>query len=380
MSDVFFPEVNKNFGFGLMRLPMIGEAVDKAQTDMMADAFIDAGFNYFDTAHGYIGGLSEIAFRESVAKRYPRDKYIITNKLSSGFFDSEADIMPYFNTQLDACGVEYFDFYLMHAQDSDNYEKYKRCRAYETALKLKEQGLIRHLGISFHDTAPMLERILTDYPQIEAVQIQLNYADYDDPGVQSRLVYEVCEKYNKPVIVMEPVKGGSLVDLPGDAQKYFDELRADDAVKKSNASYAIRFAASHQNVFMVLSGMSDMAQMEDNIGTMRDFEPLTERELAAIWKVCGKFNSLQMIPCTACRYCIPDGSCPMDIQIPDLFACYNRKTIFHSWNQDMYYENVLTRGHGKASDCVKCGSCEKNCPQHLKIRDLLEDVAKEFEE
>lgn len=379
MSGEFFPEVKKNFGFGLMRLPMAGDKVDKEQTDRMADAFIAAGFNYFDTAHGYIGGQSETAFRESVAKRYPRGSYLITNKLSSGFFEKEEDIVPFFESQLEACGVDYFDFYLMHAQDSGNYEKYKRCRAYETALKLKEQGRIRHLGISFHDSAEMLDRILTDYPQIEAVQIQLNYVDYEDPGVQSRLVYEVCEKHGKPVIIMEPVKGGSLINLPEDAQKVFDELNRDENKNRSNANFAIRFAAGLRNVFMVLSGMSAEEQMEDNIGFMRGYEPLSEPELAAVCKVSGRFNSLQMIPCTACRYCVPEGSCPMDILIPDLFYCYNRKTIFHSWNQDMYYENVLTRGHGRASDCIGCGRCESMCPQHLQIRSLLKDVAAEFD-
>ncbi|MDE5565126.1 MAG: aldo/keto reductase, partial [Oscillospiraceae bacterium] len=253
------------------------------------------------------------------------------------------------------------------------YEKYRRCHAYETALELKAEGKIKHFGISFHDKADMLERILTDYPQIEVVQIQFNYVDYEDASVEGRKVYEVCEKFGKPVIVMEPVKGGSLVNLPEEAQKVFDDLHAD----MSNASYAIRFAGSFPNICMILSGMSDTAQMTDNISFMKEFQPLNDTEMAAVQKVCQIFSSMHMIPCTACHYCT-DG-CPMNIRIPDLFSCYNLKTTFHNWNQDYYYENILTRENGKASDCIKCGQCEAVCPQHLHITELLEDVAKEFE-
>ena len=206
--------IKKNFGFGCMRLPMQGEEVDIEQTKKMVDAFLEAGFNYFDTAHGYIQGKSEPALKECLTSRYPRDKYILTNKLSSGFFKTEADIRPLLQSQLDACGVEYFDFYLMHAQSESCYPHYKQCRAYETAFQLKKEGKVRHVGISFHDRAEFLEQILNDYPEIEVVQIQFNYLDYDDLAVQSRKVYEVCRKYNKPVIVMEPVKCGNLVNLP----------------------------------------------------------------------------------------------------------------------------------------------------------------------
>ena len=372
MQNSFFPEVKKNFGFGCMRLPMNGGTVDLEQFKKMTDAFIANGFNYFDTAHVYIGGQSETAIREAVSKRYPREQFILTDKLTNSCFHSQADIRPFFEMQLEACGVDYFDFYLMHAQDSSNYPKYRECRAYETAFDLKAEGKIRHVGISFHDKAAVLERILTDYPQIEVVQIQFNYVDYEDGSVESRKVYEVCEKYNKPVIVMEPVKGGSLVNLPADAQKVFDALDTG----MSNASYALRFAASFPQMFMTLSGMSNLEQMEDNISFMKDFKPLDEKEMAAVARVCQIFRSAGMIPCTACHYCT-DG-CPMQIRIPDMFSCYNAKKVFHSWNQDMYY-GVLIRGNGKASDCIKCGQCEGVCPQHLEITKLLEDVAKEFE-
>ena len=237
-KNQFFPEINGNFAFGCMRLPMQGNEVDHEQFCRMADAFIDRGFNYFDTAHGYISGKSETAIRECVAKRYDRSAFILTNKLTDGYFKKESDIRPFFEKQLEACGVEYFDFYLMHAQDNTNYPFFQKCRAYETAFELKKDGKIRHVGISFHDKADVLEKILTDHPEIEVVQIQLNYVDYEDKGVDSKNVYEVCERFNKPVLVMEPVKGGSLVNLPKDAKAVFDRLNGG-----SYASYALRFAA-----------------------------------------------------------------------------------------------------------------------------------------
>lgn len=338
----------------------------------MVDTFLEAGFNYFDTAHGYIQGKSETALRECLTSRYPRDRYILTDKLTANFFKTEADIRPFFESQLEACGVDYFDFYLMHAQGAGNYPHFKECRAYETAFALKAEGKIRHVGISFHDSAAFLEQILTEYPDIEVVQIQFNYADYDDPAVQSRLCYEVCRKFNKPIIVMEPVKGGNLVNLPVEAKAVLEGLRGGSA-----ASYAIRFAAGFPGMMMVLSGMSDMAQMEDNIAYMRDFKPLDEVELAAIKKVQAIFKSKHLIPCTSCRYCT-DG-CPKHISIPDLFATMNTKQIYRDWNADYYYNVVYTAPGRKASDCIKCGKCEKACPQHLPIRKLLEDVAAEFE-
>lgn len=374
-KNTFFPEIQRTFGFGCMRLPLIGEEVDLQQTNQMVDFFLANGFNYFDTAHGYLGGRSETALRECLVKRHPRESYILTNKLSTHFFKREEEILPLFQQQLEACGVDYFDFYLMHAQDGAIFDKYKKCHAYEAALRLKEQGKIRHFGISFHDKAEVLEQILTEYPQIEVVQIQFNYVDYEDASVESRKVYEICEKHGKPVIVMEPVKGGSLVNLPEEAQKVLDALGSG----RSNASYAIRFAAGFPNMCMVLSGMSNMEQMEDNVGFMKDFQPLSEQEREALEKVCEIFHSMNMIPCTSCHYCVLDNDCPKKILIPELFACYNEKTIFGSWNQDYYYHNILTRDHGKASDCLECGKCEKICPQHLPIRALLKDVAKEFE-
>ena len=371
--EKYFDNVKKKFGFGCMRLPMNGDKVDDEQFKKMVDVFMENGFNYFDTAKVYLGGDSEQAIKRCITSRYPRESYILTDKLSTHCFNRCEDIRPLLDKQLEACGVEYFDFYLMHAQSKEIFEKYKKCKAYETSLEFLKEGKIKHFGISFHDKAEILEQILTEYPQIEVVQIQFNYVDYEDAAVQSRKVYEVCRKHNKPIIVMEPVKGGSLVNLPPDAKAVYDELGAD----KSYASYAIRFAAGFDGMMMVLSGMSNMEQMQDNISFMKNFEPLDEKEMTAVKKVCDIFNSKQLIPCTACRYCT-DG-CPKNISIPDLFSCYNAKTLYNDWNQDYYYNMVHTIRNGKASDCIKCGKCEKICPQHLEIRKLLKDVARQFE-
>ena len=372
----FFPEIHGNFGFGCMRLPELkGGTIDYDEFCRMADAFIAAGFNYFDTAHGYHGGKSEPAIADCVSSRYDRSQFLLTNKLTDPYFHKQEDIRPFFEQQLAWCKVDYFDFYLMHAQDRNNYLKFKQCKAYETAWQLKEEGKIRHFGLSFHDKHEVLDMILTEHPEVEVVQIQFNYADYETDTVESRKVYEVCDKHQKPVIVMEPVKGGSLVNLPSRANQILRDLHGG-----SNASYAMRFAGSFPMMTMVLSGMSNMQQMEDNIRTMQDFKPLNEREMAAVRKVCDIINAQNLIPCTSCRYCIEESTCPKGILIPELFSAKNQHDTFHNWNTTFYYNSVLTgSGRGKASECIQCGKCEKVCPQHLPIRDLLKMVAKTFE-
>ena len=359
----FFPEIKKNFGFGCMRLPMQGEAIDTDAFCAMIDAFIDAGFNYFDTARPYHWLLSEKALKTCLADRYDRSAFLLANKLSPTFFEKEEDIRPLIEDQLAACGVEYFDFYLIHANSAERHEKYTSTRAYDIVQQLKTEGKLRHVGMSFHDTADVLDRILTDRPELEFVQLQFNYVDYNDPNIQSRLCYEVCRKHGKPVMVMEPVKGGTLVNLPQRAL----ELLPDG----SPASYALRFAAGFEDIVMVLSGMSNMEQMQDNIATMADFKPLSRQEHQIIDEVRTLYQAQHKIPCTACRYCV-DG-CPAGIPIPDIFALRNAVLGEEKADPGTYGSFTAT-----AADCVDCGQCENACPQNLQIRDLLQEVDKAF--
>ncbi len=358
-----FPEIKKNFGFGMMRLPMNGEQVDLETTCKMVDAFLEAGFNYFDTAHPYIQGQSELAVKECIAKRYPRESFLLANKLSGGFFKKEEDIRPLVDEQLEKCGVEYFDFFLMHAMSAQRHEFYQEVRAYDIAQELKAEGKLRHVGMSFHDSAEVLDKILTDRPELEFVQLQFNYVDYEDTRIQSRACYEVCRKHGKPVMVMEPVKGGSLVNLPQAALELLPG--------GSPASYAIRFAAGFDGIAMVLSGMSDEAQMADNLSFMKEFKPLTEDEQERIARVRTIYQAQHKIPCTACRYCT-DG-CPAGIPIPDIFACMNQKRAGEGEPEKAYAEL-----ENNASACIGCGQCENACPQNLQIRDLLKEVEKAF--
>ncbi|MDO5545918.1 MAG: aldo/keto reductase [Eubacteriales bacterium] len=359
-----FPEIQKRFGFGFMRLPMVDGQVDIPQTMKMVDAYLAAGFNYFDTAHGYLDGQSEKALKTCLTSRYPRERYLLTNKLSNNFFEKQEDIRPLFCQQLAACGVDYFDFYLMHAQNGERFEKYKSCLAYETVLELKAEGKVRHLGISFHDSPQVLDKILSEYPQIEAVQLQFNYLDYDDPKVQSFGCYEVCQKHGKPVFVMEPVKGGALVNLPPQAQRIFDGLGGG-----SNASYAIRYAAGFPGIRTVLSGMSTLSQVEENVAFMRDFRPLSEAEQAAVTRVRGILRGQDLIPCTGCRYCTE--VCPMEIPVPDLFACLNDK-------RRTGRADISRIGGGRPESCLGCGKCEEACPQGLNIRELVQSAREEL--
>ena len=390
MADRSFPEIKKHLGFGMMRLPMkevpSGEPgktekiIDNAELCKMVDSFIANGFNYFDTAHGYHNGMSEIAIRECLTSRHDRSEYLLTDKLTDEYFKSEADIRPFFESQLEACGVDYFDFYLMHAQDAENFEFFKKCRAYETAFDLKKEGKVRHVGFSFHDKAEVLDRILTEYPEVEIVQIQFNYLDYEDLLVESRKVYEVCRKHDKPVLVMEPVKGGHLVRLPEAGQKLMDDLRKETGSDCSNAGYAVRFAAGFKGMEVILSGMSNMEQLEDNMKYMKDFTPLTAEECEVLFRIAETFRDLGSIPCTACRYCIEENHCPMNIRIPDIFNCYNKMLLFNEALPWMNYGLVTSGDNGKASDCIGCGMCEGVCPQHLEIRTLLKKAAEMFEQ
>ena len=359
----FFPEMKKNFGFGCMRLPVNGDEIDTAAFCAMIDRFISAGFNYFDTARPYHWLRSEKALKTCLADRYDRSQFLLADKLSPTFFEKEEEIRPLIEDQLAACGVEYFDFYLMHAMSAERHQKYTEMHAYDIAQQMKAEGKLRHVGMSFHDSAEVLDKILTDRPELEFVQLQFNYLDYNDPKVQSRLCYEVCRKHGKPVFVMEPVKGGTLVNLPEAAL----ELLPDG----SPASYAIRYAAGFEDIVMVLSGMSNMEQMEDNISYMADFKPLSAEEHEAIEKVRTLYQAQNKIPCTACRYCV-DG-CPAGIPIPEIFALRNAKLGGEEVDAAAYSAFPAT-----AASCVDCGQCESACPQSLQIRDLLREVDKAF--
>lgn len=368
----FYPEIHKNFGFGCMRLPVDSEEnICEEEICRMFDMFLERGFNCFDTAHGYLSGQSEVAIRKCLTSRYPRDRYILTDKLSENFFEKEEDIRPLFQQQLDACGVDYFDFYLMHAQRAGNFQQYKNCHAYETAFALKKEGKIRHVGMSFHDTPEVLDQILTEYPQIEVVQLQFNYYDYYNESVQSRACYDVCVKHGKPVIVMEPVRGGSLVNIPDEAEEVLKNLN-----NGSNASFAIRFAAGHDNIMVVLSGMGSVEMVDDNTSYMQDFKPLSEQEKEAVFKVRDIINSKQMVSCTGCRYCT-DG-CPIGIRIPDVFALWNRSHMFKNVNAKDRYQRMISRS-GNPADCLQCGQCEGICPQQLQIITLLQQAREELE-
>ena len=372
MNTGYLGDTTPKLGFGLMRLPMIGDEIDMEQTKAMVDTFMAKGFTYFDTAYVYINGKSEVAAREAIVKRYPRDSFTLATKLPLwDNIETEADMQRIFDESMERAGVEYFDYYLLHAMDKAKFEKADRIGAWDFIFKMKAQGKIKHCGFSFHDSAEVLDEALTKHPEAEFVQLQLNYIDFEDPAVQARLCYEVCRKHNKPVIVMEPVKGGKLADIPEQGKAIFDALHGG-----SPASYAIRYAADFDGVFMVLSGMSSIEQMNDNLSFMKDFKPLSHEERRAIAEVCDVIRATHTIPCTACRYCT-DG-CPENILIPDLFSCMNAKQLCRDWNSDCYYE-VYTENHGKASDCIGCGKCEHSCPQHLPIRELLKEVAKTFE-
>lgn len=368
----------KKLGFGLMRLPVIGEDygnVDLKATQEMVDKFLAEGGTYFDTAYPYHQGKSEVAFRITVASRYPRDKFTITDKMPMFMIQNENQLEQIFNEQLERCGVDYFDYYWLHALGSGSYETAQKTNAFEFIAGKKAEGKIRHIGFSFHDSPELLEQILTEHPEAEYVQIQLNYLDWEDATIQARKCYEIATEHKKPVIVMEPIKGGALANVPEEAEKLFKAAEPEMSV----ASWAVRFAATHHNVMMVLSGMSNMEQMEDNLSYMMNFKPLDNKEMNIVKKAAELIRSGIAIPCTACRYCV-DG-CPKKIAIPDCFAIYNNLKRFGAVQgivASTYYAN-LTKNSGKASDCIKCGKCESHCPQHLPIRKYLEDVANTLE-
>ena len=367
----------EKFGFGLMRLPILDGDDKKIDLDIfreMADAFFAAGGTYFDTAYPYHGGFSEQALREVVVKRYDRSTFTVADKMPMFDINTEADLQPIFDEQLQRCGVTYFDYYMLHCLTSGNYGKVQSSNAFAFIAQKKAEGKIRRIGFSFHDTPEHLEQILSDHPEVEFVQLQLNYLDWEDSGVRAKECYEIATAHGKPVIVMEPIKGGILAKLPEEALAV---LQAQNP-NQSAASWAIRFAAGLENVMMVLSGMSTPEQMADNLSFMRAFHPLDEAEQSALTQATQIIRAGVAIPCTACRYCVSETKCPMDIMIPDYFAMYNEKKRYNTITSGVYYAN-LTMHHGKASACIECGKCESHCPQHLPIRKHLKEVAELLE-
>jgi len=371
-----FPE--KKLGFGLMRLPLLDATDDKTidveQVKTMVDLFLEKGFTYFDTAWMYHSFQSENAIKEALVDRIPRDKYTLATKLHSNYIETKEDRDKVFYEQLKKTGVEYFDYYLIHDIEADSIDKYERLEAFQWLAEKKRQGLVKHMGFSFHATADLLDEILTRHPEVEFVQLQINYLDWESEKVQSRKNYEVCVKHNKPVIVMEPVKGGTLAKVSEQAETMLHHLDP----KPSIPSWAIRFVASLPNVKMVLSGMSNIAQMKDNLSYMEDFKPLSDLEVTTIHAVADVINSGITVPCTGCSYCTP--GCPMNIQIPKFFALYNkdcREGADHSANREAYQKIAETSG--LASECIQCGQCEGICPQKLPIIQYLQEVATALE-
>ena len=371
----------KKFGFGLMRLPLLDPnddaSVDVEQVKEMVDLFISKGFTYFDTAIMYNGFASQRVAKEAIVDRYPRDRFTLATKLHSAFFNSFEERDKIFGEQLEQTGAGYFDYYLIHGVEASNYPKYEQFDCFRWLLDKKAQGLVKHAGFSFHDTPELLDEILTRYPEMEFVQMQLNYLDWESEWIQSRAVYETAVKHSKPVIVMEPVKGGTLAKLPAEAEQLLKAAEPELSIP----SWAIRFAASQENVMMVLSGMSTVAQMKDNLSYMEEFKPLTAEEIALTHKAADIINAQIAVPCTGCSYCT-DG-CPMSIPIPKYFSLYNedmRENLEEKgWTINFNnYEN-LTEHFGKAADCIACGQCEGVCPQHLPIIELMKKVSAHFD-
>ena len=373
--EKFFGENIPKLGFGLMRLPKLdGGAIDVEQTKKMVDLFMQAGFTYFDTAYVYDNGESEKAAKAALVDRYPRSSYTLCTKLNAWLgAPNEEEAKRQFYTSLERTGAGYFDFYLLHALQRNNCHLYDEYRLWDFVKDLKAKGLIKHYGFSFHADPELLEELLQKHPDVEFVQLQINYADWENPGVKSRECWEIARKHGKSVVIMEPVKGGALADpIPGVV----------DILKKANpnasvASWAVRYAASLEGIMTVLSGMSNIAQMEDNLSYMKNFKPLTKEEYEVIHRAQEALNDDRAIPCTACHYCTK--GCPVNIPIPEIFAVKNRQRGNPAFRGIREY-NIATTGKGKASDCIACGQCEGACPQQIEVISKLKDCAAQFEE
>lgn len=371
----YFGEATPKLGFGLMRLPKTKDGkIDLEQTKQMVDRFMEAGLTYFDTAYVYDDGDSERAAKAALVDRYPRESFTLATKLCAwmGAHD-EKSAKQQFYTSLERTGAGDFDYYLLHALQAGNYKTYDKYHIWDFVKEQKEKGLIKHWGFSFHATPDILDQLLTDHPDAEFVQLQLNYADWENPDVTARENYEVARKHGKSIVVMEPVKGGALANPPTKVQEIFRQ--AD--LKASFASWAIRYAASLDGIITVLSGMSNLEQMEDNLSYMKDFRPLNAHEQQAIRKAQEAINGVKSIPCTGCHYCT--GGCPKQIPIPEIFAARNRQLVWGQLQEGQAaYDQLAAKGN-VASDCIGCGQCERACPQQIKVIQRLKECAAALE-
>jgi len=367
----------KRLGFGTMRLPLLDPedhtTIDLEQYKQMVDLFLERGFTYFDTAYPYHGECSEQALKEALVKRYPRDRYVLADKMPIIRVTSAEDYPRYFKEQLERCGVEYFDYYLLHNMGRDRYINTQKFGGFEFLRQLKETGKAKHIGFSFHDDAETLDQILTEHPEVEFVQLQINYLDWNGAVAQSGKCYETAVRHGKKVMVMEPVKGGTLAKLPEQANSLFQSFYP--APAPSPASLAIRYAASLPEVEIVLSGMSSLEQLDDNTSYMQEFKPLTEAERNLVDEITSILNQTIKVPCTSCRYCLEE--CPISVNIPDYFGLLNLHAVTGQ-KTNMYYQR-FSMNHAKASECLKCGKCEHICPQHIPIRSFLEEFAALYE-